>query len=130
VRLVAQVPPVMLCSSPTEDTMKKLVALLVLLPSLAFARSLTTYAIVDPNGNVANVVQYAAPPGNPPPAYPSGYTAVVNQGASPGWTYANGTFTNPNPPPPNPTTLPNMPVSCSGPPTSSYTVVHGIVTHC
>jgi hypothetical protein len=110
--------------------MKKLLALFVLLPSLAFAESLTTYAIVGPNGNVANIVQYASPPGNPPPGYPSGYTAVVNQGASPGWRYAKGTFTNPNPPPPNPTTLRNMPASCSGPPTSSFAIVNGIVTHC
>ena len=27
---------------------------------------------------------------------------MPNAGASSGWTYANGVFTNPNPPPPNP----------------------------
>jgi hypothetical protein len=66
-----------------------------------------TYAIVV-NGVVVNLVEYATAPGvNAMVAFPAGATAVLaTNGCSIGWTYANGTFTNPNPPPAAP--IPNI----------------------
>jgi len=55
------------------------------------------YAIVK-NGIVVNVVEYNEQPATPPPGFEDGYQAVQSDSASIGWTYANGQFTDPNPP--------------------------------
>ena len=55
------------------------------------------YAIVK-NGVVVNVIEYESQPTTPPPGFEDGYVAIQADTVSIGWTYANGTFTNPNPP--------------------------------
>jgi hypothetical protein len=55
------------------------------------------YAIVK-NGVVVNVIEYEAQPSTPPPGFEAGHVAIQADAVSPGWNYANGTFTNPNPP--------------------------------
>jgi len=55
------------------------------------------YAIVK-NGVVVNVIEYEAQPSTPPPGFETGHVAIQADNASVGWTYANSTFTNPNPP--------------------------------
>jgi hypothetical protein len=55
------------------------------------------YAIVK-NGVVVNIIEYAEQPITPPPGFEDGHVAVQADIVSIGWTYANGTFTNPNPP--------------------------------
>jgi len=65
------------------------------------------YAIVK-DGMVVNVIEYEEQPTAPPPGFEEGHTAVQADAVSIGWTYANGTFTDPNPPeivqmPPMPT---------------------------
>jgi len=55
------------------------------------------YAIVK-NGVVINVIEYEAQPSTPPPGFEAGHGAIQADRVSPGWTYANGTFTDPNPP--------------------------------
>jgi hypothetical protein len=55
------------------------------------------YAIVK-NGVVVNVIEYEAQPSAPPPGFEAGHVAIQADAVSPGWNYANGTFTNPNPP--------------------------------
>jgi hypothetical protein len=55
------------------------------------------YAIVK-NGVVINVIEYEAQPSTPPPGFEAGHVAIQADAVSPGWHYANGTFTNPNPP--------------------------------
>ena len=55
------------------------------------------YAIVK-DGVVVNVIEYESQPTAPPPGFEDGHVAVQTNAASIGWTYANGTFTNPNPP--------------------------------
>jgi hypothetical protein len=55
------------------------------------------YAIVK-NGVVVNVIEYEAQPSAPPPGFEVGHVAIQADAVSPGWNYANGTFTNPNPP--------------------------------
>lgn len=82
-------------------------AILALLISPCAAQTLTTYAIIE-NGNVVNTVDYPAQPTTPPPGFPQGDIAVPvgNSGASFGWTYANGVFTNPNPPAPQKHSVP------------------------
>ena len=68
---------------------------------------MNTYAIVK-NGIVINTVEYDEQPSTPPPGFEEGHVAVQTNAASIGWHYANGTFTDPNPPevidmPPAPT---------------------------
>ena len=65
------------------------------------------YAIVK-DGLVVNLVEYEGQPTAPPPGFEEGHTAVQADAVSIGWTYANGQFTDPNPPeivqmPPMPT---------------------------
>ena len=55
------------------------------------------YAIVK-NGVVVNVIEYESQPATPPPGFESGHVAIQADNVSIGWTYANGTSTNPNPP--------------------------------
>ncbi len=55
------------------------------------------YAIVK-DGVVVNIIEYEAQPSTPPPGFETGYVAIQADAVSPGWHYANGTFTNPNPP--------------------------------
>lgn len=55
------------------------------------------YAIVK-DGVVVNVIEYEAQPSAPPPGFEAGHVAIQADAVSPGWNYANGTFTNPNPP--------------------------------
>jgi hypothetical protein len=55
------------------------------------------YAIIH-NGSVVNIIEYEDQPSTPPAGFEDGYVAVQTDVASIGWTYANGTFTNPNPP--------------------------------
>lgn len=55
------------------------------------------YAIVK-DGVVVNLIEYDEQPATPPPGFEEGYAAVQADSVSIGWTYANGQFTNPNPP--------------------------------
>jgi hypothetical protein len=55
------------------------------------------YAIVK-NGVVVNVIEYEAQPSTPPPGFETGHVAIQADRVSPGWNYANGQFTDPNPP--------------------------------
>ena len=55
------------------------------------------YAIIK-DGVVINVIEYESQPTTPPAGFEEGYVAVQADNVSIGWTYANGTFTNPNPP--------------------------------
>ena len=55
------------------------------------------YAIVK-DGVVVNVIEYAEQPTTPPPGIEDGHVAVQTNHVSIGWTYANGQFTDPNPP--------------------------------
>lgn len=55
------------------------------------------YAIVK-DGVVVNVIEYESQPTTPPPGFEVGHVAIQADAVSPGWHYANGTFTDPNPP--------------------------------
>ena len=55
------------------------------------------YAIVK-DGAVVNVIEYEAQPSVPPPGFEAGHVAIQADAVSPGWHYANGQFTDPNPP--------------------------------
>lgn len=55
------------------------------------------YAIIK-DGVVVNVIEYEAQPSTPPPGFETGHEAIQADAVSPGWHYANGTFTNPSPP--------------------------------
>ena len=55
------------------------------------------YAIVK-DGVVVNVIEYEEQPSAPPPGFEAGHVAIQADAVSPGWHYANGQFTNPNPP--------------------------------
>jgi hypothetical protein len=55
------------------------------------------YAIIK-DGVVVNVIEYESQPSTPPAGFEDGYVAIQTNVASIGWTYANGQFTNPNPP--------------------------------
>jgi len=57
------------------------------------------YAIVK-DGVVLNAVEYAEQPIGTPPAFEEGAVAIPELWASVGWLYADGVFTDPNPPPP------------------------------
>jgi hypothetical protein len=54
------------------------------------------YAIVK-DGVVLNAVEYAEQPVGTPPGFYEGAVALADGFAGPGWLYANGVFTNPNP---------------------------------
>ena len=54
------------------------------------------YAIIK-DGVVVNVIEYETQPSTPPPGFEDGHTAIQADAVSVGWTYANGTFTDPNP---------------------------------
>jgi len=55
------------------------------------------YAIVK-NGVVVNVIEYESQPSTPPAGFDEGHEAIQANNVSPNWLYANGTFTDPNPP--------------------------------
>jgi hypothetical protein len=57
------------------------------------------YAIVK-DGVVLNAVEYETQPVGTPDGFEDGAIAIQDLWAAPGWLYANGTFTNPNPPAP------------------------------
>jgi len=58
------------------------------------------YAIVK-DGVVLNAVEYAEQPVGTPDGCEEGAVAIPELWASPGWAYANGVFTDPNPPAPS-----------------------------
>jgi hypothetical protein len=55
------------------------------------------YAIIH-NGFVVNIIEYENQPSTPPAGFDDGHVGIQSDEASIGWTYANGVFTNPNPP--------------------------------
>lgn len=55
------------------------------------------YAIIK-DGSVVNIIEYEEQPTTPPAGFEDGHIAVQTNEASIGWIYANGIFTNPNPP--------------------------------
>jgi hypothetical protein len=55
------------------------------------------YAIVK-DGVVVNVIEYGEQPTNPPAGFDNGHVAIQADRVDPGWVYANGEFTDPNPP--------------------------------
>lgn len=55
------------------------------------------YAIVK-DGVVVNLIEYAEQPTTPPAGFEDGHIAIQADHVSIGWTYVNGTFTDPNPP--------------------------------
>ena len=55
------------------------------------------YAIVK-DGVVVNVIEYAEQPSAPPSGFEAGHVAIQADNVSPNWHYANGQFTDPNPP--------------------------------
>ena len=55
------------------------------------------YAIVK-DGVVVNVIEYAEQPSTPPAGFEDGHIAIQADHVSPNWHYANGQFTDPNPP--------------------------------
>jgi hypothetical protein len=55
------------------------------------------YAIIK-DGVVVNTIEYEEQPTTPPPGFEDGHTAIQADSVSIGWVYANGTFTDPNPP--------------------------------
>lgn len=55
------------------------------------------YAIVK-DGVVVNIIEYAEQPSSPLAGFEDGHIAVQTNHVSIGWTYANGQFTDPNPP--------------------------------
>lgn len=55
------------------------------------------YAIVK-DGVVVNVIEYESQPTTPPAGFSEGHEAIQADAVNPGWHYANGTFTDPNPP--------------------------------
>ena len=55
------------------------------------------YAIIK-NGVVLNAVEYENAPTGTPPGFEEGSIAIEESFAASGWTYANGIFTDPNPP--------------------------------
>jgi hypothetical protein len=55
------------------------------------------YAIVK-DGVVVNVIEYESQPTTPPAGFSEGHEAIQADAVNPGWHYANGQFTDPNPP--------------------------------
>jgi len=60
---------------------------------------LIKHAIVK-NGVVINVIEYEQTVEGTPPGFDEGVIAIPADNVSPGWHYADGTFTDPNPPAP------------------------------
>lgn len=58
---------------------------------------LIKHAIIK-DGVVINVIEYEQTIQGTPPGFDEGVIAIPADNVSPGWTYANGTFTDPNPP--------------------------------
>jgi len=54
------------------------------------------YAILK-NNIVVNVIEYAEQPSTPPAGFEDGHVAIQADAVSPGWHYADGQFTDPNP---------------------------------
>ena len=63
------------------------------------------YAIVK-DGVVLNAVEYETQPVGTPDGFEEGAIAIPELWAAPNWLYANGVFTDPNPPAPS--ILPNI----------------------
>lgn len=55
------------------------------------------YAIIK-DGVVVNVIEYEEQPTTPPAGFDDGHVAIQADRVNPGWVYANGEFTDPNPP--------------------------------
>ena len=55
------------------------------------------YAIIK-DGVVVNVIEYEKQPTTPPPGFSDGHIAIQADRVSIGWVYADGQFTDPNPP--------------------------------
>ena len=55
------------------------------------------YAIVK-DGVVVNVIEYESQPSSPPAGFEDGHIAIQADYVSPNWHYADGQFTDPNPP--------------------------------
>lgn len=55
------------------------------------------YAIVK-DGVVVNTIEYPEQPSTPPAGFDEGHEAIQADNVSPNWHYANGQFTDPNPP--------------------------------
>ena len=55
------------------------------------------YAIVKDN-TVVNIIEYESQPPTPPAGFEDGHEAIQADRVSIGWTFANGQFTDPNPP--------------------------------
>jgi hypothetical protein len=55
------------------------------------------YAIIK-DGVVINVIEYAEQPSTPPDGFEDGHIAIQADAVSVGWHYANGQFTDQNPP--------------------------------
>jgi hypothetical protein len=58
------------------------------------------YAIVK-DGVVLNAVEYETQPVGTPAGFEEGAVAIPELWATAGWLYANGVFTDPNPPVPS-----------------------------
>ena len=58
--------------------------------------NLIKHAIIK-DGVVINVIEYEQTIQGTPPGFDNGVIAIPADYVSPGWTYANGTFTDPNP---------------------------------
>lgn len=58
---------------------------------------LIKHAIIK-DGVVINVIEYHQTIQGTPPGFEDGVIAIPADNVSPGWHYANGTFTDPNPP--------------------------------
>jgi hypothetical protein len=55
------------------------------------------YAIIK-DGVVVNVIEYELQPATPPDGFEEGHIAIQADRVNIGWVYANGEFTDPNPP--------------------------------
>lgn len=55
------------------------------------------YAIVKDN-TVVNIIEYESQPSTPPAGFEDGHVAIQADRVNIGWVYANGQFTDPNPP--------------------------------
>jgi len=55
------------------------------------------YAIVK-DGVVVNVIEYESQPSTPPAGFKNGHIAIQEDRVNVGFIYANGQFTDPNPP--------------------------------
>lgn len=58
---------------------------------------LIKHAIIK-DGVVINIIEYERTIQGTPPGFESGVIAIPADNVNPGWHYASGTFTDPNPP--------------------------------